>query len=338
MWFVPEIVQCCGGMGARLHAFMGRFRTSLGSLYTTWITPLIKTFKYFITNDLLNTWDQYIENEFLNPSNPLACALMHDDLGALKAIKSSQVTFDMNQVIYGSVLPIMWDASLIEYAAHFGSINCFKFLLVNGGVLDPQPAPVVLGFQDHVLFWLPASLVSFMAGVDITTPPVVWTQANTNDWNNNISVAIGRKPIQRYAVAGCNTELISLLHSAHGLSFRDVRVQAVELGHCDLVRWIMRSIEAPASVLRECRATVFLTACQLDNVRVCADLIGDGFKIRYLDPVILMMAAKFRSYGVLMFLLLRGRPRTRRALATVNTLWATWDLPPELLQAILASL
>ena len=77
---------------------------------------------------------KWLIQEGVNPSN-LAKAIRNDDIEKLQEI-SSQANFDFNQIIEPSLYE--WcsfinkeNVSLIDSAAFFGTIKCFRFLLLN---------------------------------------------------------------------------------------------------------------------------------------------------------------------------------------------------------------
>ena len=84
-----------------------------------------------------NDWELHkqLVQEGVNPSN-LARAIRNDDVEKFQEI-SSQANFDFNQTIKPSLYERCSfinkeDVSLVDYAAFFGSIKCFRFLLLNG--------------------------------------------------------------------------------------------------------------------------------------------------------------------------------------------------------------
>ena len=87
-----------------------------------------------------NDWELHKQllREGNNPSS-IAKAIRNDNVEILQEI-ASQSNFDFNQIILPSVyerVPFVNQkyVSLIDYAAFFGSIKCFKFLLLNGSDL-----------------------------------------------------------------------------------------------------------------------------------------------------------------------------------------------------------
>lgn len=131
LWFAPELQRNSkGAFERKMLAMIARSDTD----------PLIADFLKHIDDYQSGNWGDYIEgrNRGINLS-PLALALRFDNLNALQTICST-VNSDLNQRIE----PCMFERcdfanhrpTLIQYAAFFGSVKCFKYLLLNGADLS----------------------------------------------------------------------------------------------------------------------------------------------------------------------------------------------------------
>lgn len=90
--------------------------------------------------------------------NSLEFALKHDDFDYLQE-KSQKNEFNYNQTLYCSQLyhPVIRNqrATMLEIAALFGSVNCFKFLMLNSanfrGIVET--APIIGGDTEIIRIW-----------------------------------------------------------------------------------------------------------------------------------------------------------------------------------------
>ena len=117
---------------------------------TYWNDPFrdlfLINYKELSKNDL--ELHKRLVHEGVNPSN-IVKAIRRDDVEKLQEI-SSQNKFDFNQTIEPSLYERFSfvnkrNVSLIDYAAFFGSIKCFKFLLLNGSDLKNSGKFAVAG-------------------------------------------------------------------------------------------------------------------------------------------------------------------------------------------------
>jgi hypothetical protein len=272
-----------------------------------------------------DAWEDYIEN-LLNPNpfcinqtDDLETAIKTDDQIALRDIAARTQDFDFNQIIRGTATTFPGsDTSLIEYAAALGSINCFKFLLVNGAELvtseqfenvlvamGNEPFDLLNDFQAHRLYWVPdafvgelpehAALFEFLltpltlAGIGGMTDLLGWLEFRS----------IQRQGIDQYAILGGNPELIQILVQ-RGIEFGYKHCMEVALanGRYDILRWIWENWGI-LPVVRD----LFMKACELDDLTVCMELIEKGFDLHLTDNEFLLTAATSGSLSVFLYLI-----------------------------------
>ncbi|OHS95327.1 hypothetical protein TRFO_38562 [Tritrichomonas foetus] len=101
----------------------------------------------YLHNYLFNNFNQLSKNDWallkekrknLKPEHKLATILQNDDIEALKS-EMIHPDFDIDEIIPESFLEPVWmlqhHPSLIQYAAFYNAINCFKYLLMSGANL-----------------------------------------------------------------------------------------------------------------------------------------------------------------------------------------------------------
>ena len=126
----------------------------------------------------------------------------------------SKDDFDMNQMINESIFtpPHMFMKSLIEFAARCGSINCFKYLLLNGAGLGGAVESAIIGGNNEIVRLLKQIGCDFSCGVSVSA------KSHRNDifhWLINTDYPIDDNVNRMNAIFGavesCNMQLILFL-------------------------------------------------------------------------------------------------------------------------------
>jgi hypothetical protein len=362
LWFAPEIVA-----NMPLKALTISIKDEYGDIVDSWMSPLYAVLNWANSN---NKWDEY-KDALLNtytivhPLNPLAAAIEMDDQNALSVLAGA-AHFDVNQIIHGSATACLTrDASLIEYAAALGSVECFKYLFSNSnpGTFSPPPSLTnqiaVVSFQAHRLFWIPKALVGRLRQIlppvwDYVTTPMraservyegEWVLTmNDEDRGRWAQIRVDSKvPILRedsiayYALFGGNPELIQLLVHRR-TNFADIERRALVAHHHKVLFWLVgqeQERDRPFGQFHRTLERLFFEACKLDNVAVCAMLIdGFGYTGFSTDKSCVKLAIRHKALSVFTFLLQRPPWDAMDKDDIVGILLSKWKLPYRYLKAI----
>ena len=133
-WFAPEIERSDGAW----------FKKTIEDFDTSGLLPMLPlALRYFVQN--LSSYREDDWNMFKKvtlvpyPVGSVEYAIAKDDLSVLERLVRTS-DFDYDARVYESVFEINWPLqnrpSLIQFAAFWCSVKCFKFLLVNGARLE----------------------------------------------------------------------------------------------------------------------------------------------------------------------------------------------------------
>ncbi|OHT03261.1 hypothetical protein TRFO_29398 [Tritrichomonas foetus] len=136
-----------------IHYFIPEFYGSYSHLLNN-IPTNTRNYFYPIREVLTNNdyHDYRIEREQMQNQDPIAIAIANDDVDTL-ILKLTQSGFDKNnQYIHQSPFDNLEKLSQINYAAFRGSINCFKYLLLNGqNVSQSTIVNAVIGGNSEII-------------------------------------------------------------------------------------------------------------------------------------------------------------------------------------------
>ena len=128
------------------------FKPNSSNRYYPFSTEFIKDIEFLKKDD----WELHkrLIQEGFNPSN-IASAIRNDDVEKLQET-SSQANFDFNQTIKSSLYERCsfinkGNVSLIDYAAFFGSIKCFRFLFLNGSTIKTTFKYAIAGGNHEII-------------------------------------------------------------------------------------------------------------------------------------------------------------------------------------------
>ena len=254
--------------------YFAHYKTKEESRFHISNDPFSKEFINNIEELSKNDWELHkqLVREGVNPSN-IAKAIRIDDVEKLQEI-SSQNNFDFNQKIEPSLYERFSfvneeNVSLIDYAAFFGSIKCFKFLLLNGSNLTNSGKFAVAGGNIEIINLCEQNQSSFKgsfeAGIEFHRNDIFryiydnkierfseYNQSTSHKETGNSTTEINHNKLNYLgliSILSSNYEVLSFLEN-EGMKTNDSLInESAKIGNLFLVKYFLANNRIPKDIL-----------------------------------------------------------------------------------------